>query len=80
MLGVLGFGANGVVGGSIAAAIQPANVAAGSWFATAVSVAMGGPMLPLLAPVAGGAAAIGGVGYTAYLGYFYIGSDECECY
>ncbi|EGZ73426.1 hypothetical protein NEUTE2DRAFT_33679, partial [Neurospora tetrasperma FGSC 2509] len=40
----LGFGSGGVVGGSLAAGVQAiiGNVAAGSWFASLTSTAMGG--------------------------------------
>lgn len=56
-LGVIGFGAAGPVAGSIAALIQSSigNVAAGSLFAMAQSVAMGGA-LPLLGYATGAAA------------------------
>ncbi|KAK3400287.1 hypothetical protein B0T20DRAFT_181340 [Sordaria brevicollis] len=43
-LGLLGFGSGGIVGGSMAAGMQAmiGNVAAGSWFASLTSTAMGG--------------------------------------
>ncbi|KAK3487961.1 uncharacterized protein B0T23DRAFT_387020 [Neurospora hispaniola] len=43
-LGVLGFGSGGIAGGSLAAGVQAiiGNVAAGSWFASLTSTAMGG--------------------------------------
>ncbi|KAK3955789.1 hypothetical protein QBC32DRAFT_376384 [Pseudoneurospora amorphoporcata] len=44
ILGLFGFGSGGIVGGSVAAGLQAmiGNVAAGSWFATLTSTAMGG--------------------------------------
>ncbi|KAL8709930.1 MAG: hypothetical protein Q9220_005380 [cf. Caloplaca sp. 1 TL-2023] len=47
-LGIAGFGANGVVSGSVAAGVQPATIAAGGAFATAQSAAMGGYGLPII--------------------------------
>jgi len=48
-LGFVGFSSTGVVGGTLAAAIQSSigSVAAGSWFAGAQSIAMGGAFPPL---------------------------------
>jgi len=63
-LGLIGFGSNGVVLGSTAAAIQSSigNVAAGSLFATAQNVAMGGAF-----PAMGSVIASGFTGVGAFL-------------
>ncbi|KAK4183507.1 hypothetical protein QBC35DRAFT_507915 [Podospora australis] len=64
VLGVLGFTADGVVGGSIAAGVQSVlgNVAVGSVFATAQSAAAGGGGAAVVAgatQIVGGIAAVG---------------------
>jgi len=63
MLGVVGFGVAGPVAGSIAAGVQAgigANVAAGSLFAVAQSIAMGGGVPAVISAVGGlGAGAAG---------------------
>lgn len=61
-LGVLGFGASGLIGGTIAAGVQGGigNVAAGSIFATLQSAAMGGYGIAAVnGVVAAGAGAVG---------------------
>ncbi|KAG6816151.1 hypothetical protein H0H93_008482, partial [Arthromyces matolae] len=56
ILGLVGFGAAGPVAGTMAAAIQSGmgSIAAGSPFALAQSIAMGGAAVPLAGVAAGG--------------------------
>ncbi|KAH8994542.1 hypothetical protein EDB92DRAFT_1849784 [Lactarius akahatsu] len=63
-LGIVGFGAAGPIAGTAAAAIQAGigNVAAGSLFATAQSVAMGGSIPTVITAIGAGVGAAIGAG------------------
>ncbi|KAK0636470.1 hypothetical protein B0T17DRAFT_519208 [Bombardia bombarda] len=82
LLGLAGFGANGVIGGSIAAGIQAmiGNVAAGSAFATLTSAGMGGYGAATVAAVgqAAGVSAIAGAGVGIALKEKKNDGDEGE--
>ncbi|EIM91683.1 uncharacterized protein STEHIDRAFT_165890 [Stereum hirsutum FP-91666 SS1] len=71
VVGLVGFGGNGVVAGSWAAGVQSGigSVAAGSPFAVAQSVGAGGalPVVGIVIAAAAGAVVIGGVSYGVYL-------------
>ncbi|KAH9046770.1 hypothetical protein EDB84DRAFT_1464251 [Lactarius hengduanensis] len=64
LLGLIGFSAAGPVVGTAAAAIQAGigNVAAGSLFATAQSVAMGGSIPTVITAIGAGVGAVIGAG------------------
>ncbi|THH17918.1 hypothetical protein EW146_g2980 [Bondarzewia mesenterica] len=70
IVGLLGFGSQGVVAGSWAAAVQAGigNVAAGSPFAIAQSIGAGGvlPVLGFAIGAAAGSCIVVGAGYGAY--------------